>query len=174
MSHKWLLSGVSALVASGVLAITQFSSTTTHHMVFAKTHPSSVTHTGPTWGTHTLASLAENVAKASHDMRPTSSMYFVTRRRQGNSATSGARVDGGSMPVDIVVMHGTFSNPKWSTAPLGAPIEKGNTLVVIVNAKNGHVVDMGMMNQTPHQAAAMRSKLSKLSGHHPLTVSPNS
>ena len=90
-----------------------------------------------------------------HDMNPTSSVYFVTNRGQGNLATSGARVLGGSMPVDIVVMHGAFSNPKWSTDPLGAPAEKGNTLVVIVEAQNGSVVDMGMMTQNTHQASAM-------------------
>ena len=71
-------------------------------------------------------------------------------------------------------MHGAFSNPKWSTAPLGAPTEKGNTLVVIVDAQNGSVVDMGMMTQNTNQASAMVGKLSVLSARHLLTVTQNS
>ena len=174
MNRKWLLSGGSTVVAAGILSIMLFWPPATHRTVFAATQQSNTVHTGPAWGTRTLASLAEMVAKGAHDLNPTSSVYFVTDRGQSNLATSGARVDGESMPVDIVVMHGAFSNPKWSTAPLGAPTEKGNTLVVIVDAQNGSVVDMGMITQNTNQASAMVGKLSVLSARHLLTVTQNS
>lgn len=168
--QKYRLSGGSAIVAAAVLSMLLFSPPATPHTVFSAPQ----VHTGPAWGTRTLASLAEMVAKGAHDMNPTSSVYFVTNRGLGNLAASGDRVDGASMPVDIVVMRGAFSNPKWSTAPLGAPTQKGNTLVVIVDAQNGSVVDVGMMTQNTRQASAMARQLSRLSARHLLTVTQNS
>ncbi len=129
-----------------------------------------MTSRGPLWGHQTLAALADKAARSAHDSKPRVAMYFTTTRKQGNEATSGDYVDKSSMPVDVVVMRGHFSNPLWaSEPPLAAPL-KGNTLILIVNAQNGSVVDNGLITQSSSQASAMLRRLTALSVGHPLRV----
>lgn len=167
MNWKGIGIGGTTLAMAGVLSIIPLP---THPTVLAAKQAATTIHTGPKWGSRTLASIAEEMAKSAHDMNPSSAVYFVANRGQGNVATSRDRVDSGARPVDVVVMRGGFSNPKWLTAPVGAPDAKGNTLVVIVNAKTGGVVDMGMMTQDAAQISSMKEKLTVLSTPHPLTV----
>lgn len=160
------------LGAVAVLAGTLFVTPHARPTVSAAAQSSTMTHTGPVWGHRTLAALAEMMAQSAHDATPSSAVYFTTTRDQGNLATSGDYVDGGSMPVDVVVMHGHFSNPTWASEPPGAPPLRGNTLVLIVDAQNGRGVDGGLVTQTSAQASALIGRLTALSASHPLTVTP--
>lgn len=96
MKRKWLWLGGGTIMGLGTtLAVTLSGPTSTlHQNVFAASNTSSTVSTGPTWGSRSLASLAEGIAAGSHDARPSSAQYFVTNRGKGNMATSGDRTRG--------------------------------------------------------------------------------
>ncbi|NMP24896.1 hypothetical protein [Sulfobacillus harzensis] len=173
MSKRRLWVGGSVALGTAAVAASLWTSAgNLQPKLLAASHRSTSVSSGPAWGSETLAAVAESIAAGAHEDHPTSARYFVSRPVKGNLAKSGAHTDHGSMPMDVVVMQGSFSNPKWSTAPAGAPPESGNTLVVIVDARNGSVIDMGMLDESPSSAATMLSKLEMLSPSRPLSVVP--
>lgn len=124
----------------------------------------------PRWGTQSLSSIADQLAREAHDASPRSAWYFVSTRGPANQATSGATVDGPTLPVYVVIVRGHFSNPKWAMEPLGAPPLMGNTLEFLVNQKTGAVLDLGLVNEAGRAFRAMIGRLGGTGAEHPLPL----
>jgi hypothetical protein len=139
------------------------AATSVHQGGVGSGHPSE----GPVFRTGTLAAMAEVLAKGAHDPTPVWAAYVTTTRARVNRPD---RVDAGSMPVVVVAMRGHFRNPVWASEPAGAPILRGNTVLMVVDARTGRTLDVGLTNETAAELASWMRSLDRGRPPHPLDV----
>lgn len=100
----------------------------------------------PSWGHTSLVTLAERQATLWHDAHPSRAVYRNSVRGLANAVLSGDGVGGSRIPVYVVVLRGHFIGGTSVSIPAGARPPRGRFLSLVVDARNGHVLDVGISN----------------------------
>ena len=135
----------------------------THRARLTASPPVTAEASLPSWGHTSLAALAERMAGASQDAHPSQAVYVKSLRGLANAVLSGDVVDGSQIPVYVVVLTGTFTGGVWAYVPPGAAVPTGRLLTLVVDARNGDTLDVGLGN-------SLHGSLRHLGPVHPLPL----
>ena len=95
--------------------------------------------------------LAAAQAHAYGNRGPTLVQWVKTTRQKAVSAENAGRVDGGSLPVYFVILHGHFVY-SFAPRPPGAKSPRGRILTDTIEIKTGRTLDFGIGNGEPNFA----------------------
>lgn len=95
-----------------------------------------------------VLALAAAQAHAYGNRGPTLVQWVKTTRQKAVSAENAGRVDGGSLPVYFVILHGHFVD-NFASHPAGAKPPRGRILTDTIEIKTGRTLDFGIGNGEP-------------------------
>ena len=96
-----------------------------------------------------VLALAVAQAHSSGNRGPTRVEWVKTTRQKAVSAENAGRVDGGSLPVYFVILHGRFV-AEFTPRPHGAKSPRGRILTDTIEIKTGRILDFAIGNSEPN------------------------
>lgn len=104
-----------------------------------------ITHTPPAY----VMQIAERQAGGSGDPTPTGAVAIDTTRGAAMQAAEAGGVDGSTIPVWLVVLHGHFKD-RNASVPAGQPLPTGGVLVFTIDQRTHQILDYGIGDRPPN------------------------
>ncbi len=95
-----------------------------------------------------IVTMAEQQAKENGDPTPTGAIAVSTTRGAAMHAAAVGVVNGPTIPVWLVVLHGHFKD-RHASVPAGQPLPAGHVILFTVNKRTHQIMDFGIGNRSP-------------------------